>query len=129
MGESADGATAGNELELTISLAFASDSTSFTVGLERLLSGVSGINIRHSRQAIATSNTAIAAGDVTFGGYFFCINRDATNFISIHRDNNTDLVRVNAGEPAIFRIHPDTSGLNATADTLECQLEYWMVEA
>lgn len=117
-----------NELTLTLKAVFAKSGTSITfpdAAAQEISVTVSGTKFVHNRQSIGTSEEAIALGEVSTGGYFIGINRDATNYLEIRSGTGgTDLVRLNAGEVCCFRMSGDSSAPFAIANTAACELEY-----
>lgn len=119
-----------NELTLTSTFSFTKNSSTFALSASGLQVDVSGTNAIHNRQIIGTSAEALVLGDVAAGGYFIGINRDGTNFIEIrHATGGTDLVKMLAGEVAMFRISGDATAPAAIADTANCELEYIILDA
>lgn len=92
---------------------------------------VAGSKFIHNRQSIGfAAEEAIVLGEVTTGGYFVAINRDATNFLSIRASTGaTNFVKLGPGEMCCFRIHSAASAPFAIADTAACELEYVLVAA
>lgn len=91
---------------------------------------ITGTRFILNRQSIGTSAEAIVLGEVVTGGYFFAVNRDATNFVEIRPGAGlTDTIRLQAGEGCMFRISPDAAAPQAIADTDAVELEYLLVEA
>jgi len=117
-----------NELKLKVDFAFSKGGTVFEP--DKLVDSidVSGTQALHYRQSVGTSEEAIELGELSTGGYGLFVNRDDTNYISIRSGTaDTDLVRLNAGEMALFRVHGDSSAPFAIADTAACAMEYWLL--
>ena len=86
---------------------------------------VSGNQIMDNVQAVGTSEEAILLGDVAAGGVWFVQNMDATNFVEIRSGTGaTDLIRINAGEWALFRTSADASAPFAIADTASVNVRF-----
>lgn len=103
-------------------------SIEFTVGTITIT--VSGTQLMDNVQAVGTSEEAILMGDVAAGGWCFFQNMDATNFVSIRSGTGaTNLVRLNAGEIALFRMSGDASAPYAVADTSSVNLRCLRLDA
>lgn len=89
---------------------------------------VTGDKFTHIIQEIGTAEEAIDLGDVSAGGYSFWWNHDSTNFVTIRPGTGADdLVKIGAGEVALFRLA--ASAPYAIADTAACEVEYVILEA
>lgn len=118
-----------NEITLDLKLSFSKSGTTFSLEQKGLTVSVTGTRFIHNRQSIGTSEEAIDLGDVATGGYFFAVNRDGTNFVSIRSGTGaTNLVKLKAGEACCFRLSGDASAPFAIANTGACDLEYWLIE-
>lgn len=96
-------------------------SVNFTAGTLSIT--VSGTQLMDNVQAVGTSEEAILMGDVAAGGWCFFQNMDATNFVEIRSGTGaTDLIKLLAGEFALFRMSADSSAPYAIADTGACNL-------
>lgn len=90
---------------------------------------VSGTNTMDHTQSIGTSEEAIVLGDVVPGGYCYFENLDSTNFVSIRQQTGVnDLIRIKAGEFAIFRMDADATAPFAIADTSSVDLMCILLE-
>lgn len=90
---------------------------------------VSGSRHIHNIQNVGTSEEALQIGDLSgVLGWCLMINRDATNYVKVRSGTGaTDLIRLEAGEPALFRLDPALAPY-VIADTAACDLEYVIVE-
>jgi hypothetical protein len=119
-----------NEITIHARLKAEKGNSKVDAFVEALKSNWTGNRFIHNRQEIGTTEEAIDLGDIATGGYFMAINRDSTNFVSIRSGTGaTNLVRINAGEAALFRVSGDASAPFAIADTAACELEYWLLAA
>lgn len=114
-----------NELALSgLTIAFTKTnvpSVSMTAG--SLSVTVSGTTIMDSVQDVGTSEEAILLGDVATGGYWFVQNMDATNFITLRSATGvTGLIKLLAGEWAIFRTNSGAAAPFIIADTGACKV-------
>ena len=118
-----------NEITVTAALAYAKDGTSFSAAVTALSITVSGARFIHARQSIGTSEEALDLGDIGTGGWLLAINRHASAVIEIRSGTGaTDLVRMNGGEPALFRVSADATAPFAIASAA-ADLEYWLIAA
>jgi len=118
-----------NEIGLSVIFKANKDSSSVLERITDLLIDMAGTHVTHLRQEVGTSEEALVLGDAGVGGWLLAINRDATNFIGIRSGTGaTDLVKLLAGEFSLFRVHGDATAPFVIADTLACELEYWLLE-
>jgi len=117
--------------EITLSAIFKAAFGSSEI-LERITDlsvDMAGTIAIHNIQTVGTSEEALLLGDAGAGGWFFGINRDATNWVAIRSATGvTDLCKLLAGEFALFRLHGDASAPFVIADTSSCSLEYWLLK-
>lgn len=117
-----------DELTNRASLTFEKGGTTVTLTWGPTDIDVSGTNALHNRQNVGTSEEALLLGDVAAGGWFFGINRDATNYIEIRAGSGlADLVKIKPGEFAFFRTAADATPY-VIADTAACELEYVVID-
>tara|TARA_R110001583_G_scaffold20514_9_gene78966 strand:+ start:230 stop:592 length:363 start_codon:yes stop_codon:yes gene_type:complete len=77
-----------------------------------------------SRQSITTADNQELVDDGVSGVfYFYAKNLDATNFIILQTTASVQYARLGPGEFAFFPIN-DGVGLEARADTANCDIEY-----
>lgn len=119
-----------NEINLAASLTFAKGSSADGI-LAALTATWTGSKYLRHRQSIATTEEALVLGEATGGGgFFFAINRDATNFVSLRvATGATNFARLNPGEFAFFRWSTAATAPYAIADTAACELEYVVLVA
>jgi len=120
-----------NEITIKYSFSFTKNGQTMdpSNGLQTLQVDVTGDNSLQHIQSVGTSEEAITLGDITVGGYCFFKNLDATNFVEIRQGTGaSDLIRLNAGDVALFRISPDATAPYAIADTASCDLLVAMVD-
>ncbi len=117
-----------NELTVTGIVRFDNGSISVDFGKASIKLDVSGDKYVHRIQEIGTSEEAIGLGDLGTPGYAIFFNRDSTNFVEIRPATGVaDLVKLKAGEIAVFRITSDATPY-AIADTAAVDLEYLIIE-
>jgi len=116
------------ELSLSVKFDYAKGDISQRVDLTDSIT-VTGAGFLHHIQNIGTTDEAINLGDLAAGGYCVLRNLDDTNFISIRQaDNASDLIRLLAGEFALFRLDDDSTAPFAIADTAACDMEVWLLD-
>lgn len=119
-----------DELTLTASFAYSKSSTSLSLVVNGLQVDVSGTAALHARQTVGTSEEALNLGDVTAVGYLIVVNRDDTNFVEIRPGTGVaDLIKIGAGEVALFRLATTATAPYVIADTASCQIEYILLSA
>lgn len=120
-----------DEITLNLKLRFAKGGTDVTFApAVDLKIDVAGSQLIHHIQSVGTSEEALTLGDVAAGGYFICINRDATNFVELRSGTGaTDFIRLKAGDACCFRLSNDATAPFAIADTAACEIEYYLIEA
>ena len=118
-----------NELTLTASLDYEdSEGSEDSLQITDLLVSVTTKKFVHVKQNIGTSEEALVLGEVTSLGYAIFKNRDATNFVSIRAGTGgTLIIKLLAGEVAMFRFGSGVTAPYAIADTSACQLEYVII--
>lgn len=119
-----------NEITVSLRLNFTKDGTDETMSVVDLKFNVTGKRFIHNRQSIAATEEALDIGDISTGGWFFGINHDPANFVSIRSGTGTvNVVRCNAGEPCCFRLSDDSSAPFAIADGAAVDFEYLLIAA
>lgn len=94
---------------------------------------VSGtVSIQGMQVSVATSEEAIPLGEVTAAGALLIVkNMDDTNYVEI-RDatgSSNDVVKLPAGEMAMFRFGSDVTAPYWIANTGACLVEYTLIPA
>lgn len=119
-----------NEITLTARLRFQDGDLDDEVRVDGLQVSVSGSIMFHNVQSVATTQEALSLGDAGTGGYVMLVNRDATNFVEVRQATGaSDLIRLKAGEVALFRLSPDATAPFVIADTASCNLEVFLIAA
>lgn len=114
-----------SELKITINLEYAKGNASVSKQVNNLGIDVSGTVVASGVQAVGTSEEALGLNGATTGGYLYMKNLDDTNFLELRSGTGaTDVVKLKAGEAALFRLSGDSSAPFVIADTAECDLEY-----
>lgn len=114
-----------NELRLTATFSYEKGDASIDEQVSNLGVDVTGSVVAAGVQEIGTSEEALGLNGVTTGGYLFIKNLDDTNYVSIRSGTGaTDLVRLKAGEFAIFRVDSSSSAPFAIANTAAVNVRY-----
>lgn len=118
-----------NEITVNASIKLEKQGTRMSLSVANIKIDVTGKRFIHPRQLIGTTEEALELGDIATGGWFMAINHDPTNFVSIRSGTGaTNLVKLKAGEPCLFRLSGSSAAPFAIADTAPCDLEFVLVE-
>lgn len=91
---------------------------------------VSGAKYHQGVQNIGTSEEQISFGDITNPGMCWLKNLDATNYVEIRSGTGAaDLMKLAAGQVAVFMFAADCTAPYALANTSSVNLEILLVEA
>jgi hypothetical protein len=102
-----------------------SEESETSLVIEDLVVNVSTKKFAHVKQNIGTSEEALDLGEITSLGYAIFVNRDSTNFVTLKTGTGgTVIIKLLAGEVALFRFGSGVTAPFAIADTAACQLEY-----
>jgi hypothetical protein len=118
-----------DELKLSASLYYEDSEGTVLNPFEviELFVDVSTKRYAHFKVSVGTSEEALDLGDLSspFGWAMF-VNRDSTNYVELRSGTGAgnDVIRINAGEFALFRFGSDVSAPYAIANTSAVQLEY-----
>lgn len=116
-----------NEITVSGSLEFSKGSNSAKLEFGGLSIDVSGTNYNEATQTVGTSEEALNLGDVNAAGLLIIQNQDATNYVELRpASGEADLVKLKAGEWAIFRLASSTP--YAIANTASCVVKYLLIE-
>lgn len=116
-----------NELTVSCSGRFSKSGREISKSYSGIQIDVSGDKVTQLIQEIGTSEEALDIGDVGTAGYLLLKNLDDTNYVTIRPGaGETDLVKLKAGEVAMFRLALD--GPYAIADTAACDVELTLIE-
>lgn len=115
--------------EITVDAKIKYDDGSFDEALELVVAALK-IDIttkkclKH-RMTVTTAELALPLGNLTTIGWAFCLNLDTVNFIEIRTGTGgTKIVKMLAGEPALFRFGSGISAPFVIADTANCDMAY-----
>ena len=120
-----------NELTLNGSLAYedSEDADELLSVVDKVVNVTTKKYVK-AKQSIGTSEEAIGLGELSAPlGWALFINRDTTNYLEIRSGSgaSNDVIRLNAGEFALFRFGSDVTAPYAIANTAACVLEYMIV--
>lgn len=89
---------------------------------------VSGTEVADTIYSIGTSAEAVPLGDIGTAGYLWAQNLDTTNYVtlSVETDGTSALVRLNAGDVALFRC---AGAPYAMANTAACRVRFLVIES
>ena len=119
-----------NEISLTFELRFAKGSSRDGIAFGPATFTFTGILHSHKQQIVGTAAEALDLGDITAGGLLAIINRYATNYVQIRGAiGQTPLVRLRAGEGAVFRLDNTATAPTVQANTAAVTIEYLLLEA
>jgi hypothetical protein len=117
-----------NEFTINGSIAYEdSEETDFSIAITDKLANITTKKYVRHKQNIGTTEEALDIGELTIaGGWAFIINRDSTNYVEIRSATgaSNDIIKILAGEFALFRWGSDVSAPYAIANTSSCQIEY-----
>ena len=120
-----------NEVTVTATLVYSDGSVaSFTRTLSALGVTVTTKKFIHHVQSIGTSEEALDLGELVAPlGWAWFKNLDSTNYVEVRMATgaSNDHVRMNAGEPALFRFGSDVTAPFAIANASAVLLEYIIV--
>ncbi len=91
---------------------------------------MTGTDFIMGRQTATTTTAALEIGRITQPGLMMLINKDATNYVELGGATFTignGVVRVNAGEPCVFRWRGTTPFI--LANTASVEVAYLIIEA
>lgn len=119
-----------NEITVSASLRLQLGVLDVSLTKSGLQVNISGSEYTKLVQNVGTSEEQLDFGDVATPGYCFLRNLDATNYVEIRPATGVaDLIRLNAGEIALFRFAHDCTAPFAIANTAACRLEIYLIEA
>lgn len=115
-----------NELTVSGSIVHNNQTPTVTWSVTSLNVTMAGTVLIAGRRSIGTSEEALTLGEVATLGWAWFKNIDATNFVEIRSATGAanDIIKIKAGEFALFRFGSDVSAPFAIADTAACLLDY-----
>ena len=118
-----------NEITLTAALKFLKGDTDTSFSKSGLLIDVAGTDYVRMTQQVGVSEEALDLGGLSTLGYILMFNLDSTNFVEIRPATGVaDMIKILAGECALFRMADGVTAPFVIADTAIVQVEYLMIE-
>lgn len=120
-----------DELTVQLLVDFLKGKNSLKKDFGKVLTDVTGTKPHHTVQTIGTTEEPIDFGDITPAGVMLMLyNLDETNFIEVQADTTLQAtMKLLANDfPQIIRV-ADGATPQAVADTADCDLAIWVVEA
>ena len=124
------GGSSSGFINLTAKVRYVKDSYIADLKVLAKQFAVNGGRYTKNNQSIGTTEEAIQLGEVGTLGYAIFINRDETNYLEIRSASGAgnDIIKLKAGELAMFRFGSDVTAPYAIANTSACVLEYLIIE-
>jgi hypothetical protein len=120
-----------NELTISGSLTWNEDESLLAV--EALLVSMTGTRYFGGIQSIGITEEAIQLGELSGNtlGWALFINLDSTNYLELRSGTgaSNDIIKIKAGEFALFRFGSDVTAPYALANTAACRMKYRIYEA
>lgn len=114
--------------ELTLSGSLTMDDTVSSVierSFESLRVSMNTLRYVANSVSVGTTEEAIPLGEVSSLGWFIAKNLDTTNYVEIRTGTGgTKIVKLKAGESALFRFGSGVTAPFWIADTAACRVEY-----
>ena len=119
-----------NEITVSASLSFTKDGVTQTEALAATTFTFTGTLYHKIRQLISSAaEEALQLGAVPAGGLMLIKNLDSANPVAIRQATGlTDLIRINAGEVALFRLHGDSPAPFAQATGADVNIDMFRLE-
>jgi hypothetical protein len=120
-----------NELSVTGSITF--NDTDETASVIALNVNMTGTRFTHFRQSVAMSEEALILGELSGAtlGWCYIKNLDSTNYVEVRSGtgSSNDIIKIKAGEFALFRWGSDVTAPYAIANTAAVLIEARIYEA
>ena len=114
-----------DELTVTAGLSYSNGGVTFSKSATDSVT-VAANYLVHQVHTVTTVGEALPLGSVATAGYCFIQNKDGANFLLIGNSGDTPVIRVEAGELAVFRFSQAITPW-AIADTANVAVEYILV--
>jgi hypothetical protein len=109
------------------SLSYSNGAATESLSFGPLTITLSGTKFLKNRQTVGITAEALEIGDIAVPGMLLFVNKDATNYVEVRDgDSGADVVKVLAGEAALFRLATATPYV--IANTAACECEYFLIE-
>lgn len=119
-----------NEITLSGTLEYEDSELSEAIlAITGKLASVSTKKFIHHKQNVGITEEALDLGELTALGWSMFVNRDSTNYVEIRSATGAgnDIIKLLAGEFALFRFGSDVTAPFAIANTAAVQLEYVII--
>lgn len=117
-----------SEITVKAALSAGKGSTSVALSIGPTQFTLTGTKMLKNRQSIGTTEEALEMGEIASGGWFLCVNRDATNYVQIQAGSGAlAMVRLKAGEFCLLRFDSGATPY-LKANTAACEVEYVLLE-
>lgn len=116
--------------EITVTMRFGVSNGSYdpgTITVSNEQYDQTAIGAAEGVQEIGTSEESLATGDLTTYGWLFLRNLDTTNYVQVGFSTGVYGIRLEAGEPALFRTEPAAT-VYLLANTAACNVQYRWLE-
>ncbi|SVA95950.1 uncharacterized protein METZ01_LOCUS148804 [marine metagenome] len=118
------------EITVSGSLQVTKDGVTDKLAKVGLSIDMSGGDITHRTQTVGTGEEALGMLDAGTPGLCLIKNLDSTNYVEVRQATGVaDLIRINAGEFALFRFAADATAPFVIANTGNVIIEYLLIEA
>jgi hypothetical protein len=119
-----------NEITFSSGIQVVKGNLNQVINLESGQADFAGTRVNRTTQSVGTSHEAFSAGDLASAGWARFKNLDATNYVEVGVDVSSTfypLVRINAGQVAMFRL--STLTFHLRANTAAVNVECFVAEA
>ena len=116
--------------EITVSIRFDITNGNYkpgTINLSNEAFDQAAVGCAEGVQAIGTTEEQLAVGDLTTYGWLYLRNLNATNYVQVGFSTGVYGIRLEPGEPAIFRTEP-AADVFLKANTAACNVQYRWLE-
>jgi len=121
-----------SEISVSAALSFLKGSSTDRLSPDPLTPTMTGSQYVKHRQTVgfAASEALNLGPDVAAGGWCMIVNRDATNYVQvIAATGETPLIRLLAGEFALFRLSASATAPHVQANTAAVDIDVLLLDA
>jgi hypothetical protein len=116
--------------EITVSIRFDVANGNYdpgTINASNLQFDQAAVGAAEGVQEIGTSEESLSTGDLSTYGWLYLRNLDDTNYVQVGFSTGVYGIRLEPGEPAVFRTEP-TATVYLLANTAACNVQYRWLE-
>jgi hypothetical protein len=116
--------------EITVTIRFDVTNGNYspgTINASNLQFDQAAVGAAGELQNIGTTEETLSVGDLTTYGWLYLRNVDATNYVQVGFSTGVYGIRLEPGEPAIFRTEPAAT-VYLKANTAACDVQYRWLE-